>query len=344
MKVLIDIGHPAHVHYFKNFLQQMTSKGHEFKVIAKDKEVTHKLLEELGINFTSRGKTPDKLSGKFINMFKMDYFIYKAAKKFKPDLMIAFCGIHISHVGKLLNIPTIVIDDTEEATMTQRLYRPFANFIISPNAYRLDFGKNHYKFNSTLEFTYLNPKVFQKDNSIFKKLGLDQNEKFSLIRFANWNAVHDVGFKGLSNAEKLNLIEKLKDYGKVFLSAEGEIPEELEKYLLPTLPSEAHQVLAHANLFYTESVTMAAEAAILGTPTIHVSSFGIKLGYIKDLHQKYKLLYATDDNDKGLSKAIEYLKNPNIKNEWNAKAQEETKNFEDFTDYLTQFINSKIKI
>ncbi|MFW5804449.1 MAG: DUF354 domain-containing protein, partial [bacterium] len=35
MKILIDIGHPAHVHYFKNFITKMSQKGHSFIVIAR---------------------------------------------------------------------------------------------------------------------------------------------------------------------------------------------------------------------------------------------------------------------------------------------------------------------
>jgi len=27
MKILIDIGHPAHVHYFRNFIKMMESNG-----------------------------------------------------------------------------------------------------------------------------------------------------------------------------------------------------------------------------------------------------------------------------------------------------------------------------
>jgi hypothetical protein len=39
MKVLIDIGHPAHVHFFRNAIRELESKGHAVKVTARDKEV-----------------------------------------------------------------------------------------------------------------------------------------------------------------------------------------------------------------------------------------------------------------------------------------------------------------
>ena len=40
LKIFVDIGHPAHVHYFRNFIKLMQDKGHEFFVSARDKEVS----------------------------------------------------------------------------------------------------------------------------------------------------------------------------------------------------------------------------------------------------------------------------------------------------------------
>jgi predicted glycosyltransferase len=31
MKVLIDIGHPAHVHFFRNAIRELEGRGHEGK-------------------------------------------------------------------------------------------------------------------------------------------------------------------------------------------------------------------------------------------------------------------------------------------------------------------------
>jgi predicted glycosyltransferase len=36
MKVLIDMGHPAHVHFFKNTIWELEKRGHEVKVTARD--------------------------------------------------------------------------------------------------------------------------------------------------------------------------------------------------------------------------------------------------------------------------------------------------------------------
>ncbi len=38
MRVLIDIGHPAHVHLFKHFAWETTKKGHDVTFTTREKE------------------------------------------------------------------------------------------------------------------------------------------------------------------------------------------------------------------------------------------------------------------------------------------------------------------
>ena len=56
MKIFIDIGHPAHVHYFRNFIKIMEKNGHHFLILARDKEITQELLNHYKIPYVSRGK------------------------------------------------------------------------------------------------------------------------------------------------------------------------------------------------------------------------------------------------------------------------------------------------
>jgi predicted glycosyltransferase len=42
---------------------------------------------------------------------------------------------------KFVKKPSIIIDDTENATFGQILYKPFAQFILTQNCFRKDFGK-----------------------------------------------------------------------------------------------------------------------------------------------------------------------------------------------------------
>ena len=61
MKVLFDLGHPAHVHYFKNLIKLLKKHGHKVLVIARKKDVTQKLLKNYKIPYKSRGEVQKPL-------------------------------------------------------------------------------------------------------------------------------------------------------------------------------------------------------------------------------------------------------------------------------------------
>jgi len=82
MKILLDIGHPAHVHYFKNFIKIMEDKGHQFLITSRNKEIEHHLLKQYKIAFKSRGKGKNSLIGKAIHYFIAISVIYRHAKRF----------------------------------------------------------------------------------------------------------------------------------------------------------------------------------------------------------------------------------------------------------------------
>ena len=50
MKVLIDINHPAHVHFFRQPALALQRAGHEVLFTSRDKDVTQELLDELGVD------------------------------------------------------------------------------------------------------------------------------------------------------------------------------------------------------------------------------------------------------------------------------------------------------
>lgn len=49
MRVLIDIGHPAHFHLFKHFAWKMEEKGHKILFTCRDKEFVIYLLKSIKI-------------------------------------------------------------------------------------------------------------------------------------------------------------------------------------------------------------------------------------------------------------------------------------------------------
>lgn len=44
MRILVDVGHPAHVHLFRNAIHIWHQRGHRVVVTTRDKKVTSRLL------------------------------------------------------------------------------------------------------------------------------------------------------------------------------------------------------------------------------------------------------------------------------------------------------------
>ena len=51
MKILLGIGHPADAHFFRWFIAEMKSRGHEVFVVAREKESTCLLLDKFKIPY-----------------------------------------------------------------------------------------------------------------------------------------------------------------------------------------------------------------------------------------------------------------------------------------------------
>lgn len=341
MRILISIGHPAHVHYFKNFIKIMKKRGHEFMVVAIDKSITHQLLKYYKIPFISRKNYPPSLIGKFLRIPFTDLFFIKKAKRYKPDLMIGISGTHISHAGKTLRIPSVVLDDTDHADLAHWSYKSFSTNILTPNCFKKDFGSKHIRFNGYLELCYLHPKIFKPDRSINKVLNIVDDEKYVILRFVSWNASHDKGYSGLSLEMKYSLVKELSKHARVFISSEGELPEKLKRYQIRIKPEKMHSALYYCSLVIGESGTMTSECAVLGVPAIQIS--GLPKGTIGTLEEleNYGLvkLYQNYSEDV-LNYAIKIIRRNNTKKVWKTKRDKMLSEKIDVNGFLIWFIEN----
>src|SRR5690606_14933180 len=135
-----------------------------------------------------------------------------------------------SQVARLLGKPSIVFSDTEHATLHHKLTLPFATKIYTPSCYRIDLGKKHIRFEGYMELSYLHPNYFLPNKEVLSILGIPEGIKYAILRFVSWGAVHDFGHKGMSLENKRKAVMEISKYAKVFISAEGELPDDLESF------------------------------------------------------------------------------------------------------------------
>ena len=304
-KILVDIGHPAHIHYFKNLATILSAKGYDFLFVVREREATIDLIKQTGFNYISRGKGSNGLLGKFYYMIKIDFKIYQIARRFMPDLFLSFSSPYAAHVAFWMKKTHIAVDDTEHAKLEHLLYRPFTDVILSPSVYKGKKNKKQLFFDAYLELCYLHPNYFTPDCSVVKEIGIHEEEKYVVLRFVSWDASHDVGIKGFSVNEKIKMVKTLEQYCRVFISSERPVPKELEKYLLKAHPSKFHDILNNASLHVGEGATTASESAVLGVPAIYTNTL-----YASNCadEEKYGLLYQVSDCDDVITEAVKLLK------------------------------------
>lgn len=326
MKILIDIGHPAHVHYFKNFIKIMQVKGREFLIIARNRGEIFQLLQSYGLPFIGRGTGSNSQFGKLLYLPKANYYIYKAARKFQPDLFLSFGSMYAAHVSKIFKKPHITFDDTEFSKKEYYLYAPFTDVICTPYCFRRELGSKQIRFNGFMELCYLHPNRFKPNPSVLKLLGVEPDEKYAVLRFVAFKAIHDTGVKGFSLEKKCKVVEKLSRYGKVFISSERELSPELLPYKIPIPPEKLHDAIYFASLYLGDSQTTTTEAACLGTPSIRCNSFAcsnLERANFVELEGKYQLLhnYHVTDVDRAIEKAVELFQSGESKTVWKKRKE-----------------------
>jgi predicted glycosyltransferase len=339
MKIFIDIGHPAHVHYFKNFISHMSKKGHVFKVTAREKECTIDLLNSYQIPFHSRGTGSKTALGKLFYMFKADWLLMRIAREFKPDLFLSFASPYAAQVAWLLNKPHIAFDDTDHIRVARAFYLGFSSILFTPFCFNKDVGNKQLRFKSFMELFYLHPNLFTPDQTVLNIVGLERSEKFIVLRFVSWEANHDIGISGMNTKQKHELINELVKNYRIFISSESELPENLRKYKLDLPPHRIHDLLAFASLVVSEGATMASECAMLGTPVIYVNPLDAGT-----LHQqeKYGLLSGFRDFSGVIKQSNVILDNSSYKVENILRRDKVLKDLIDPNQMLVKFFENGI--
>lgn len=213
---------------------------------------------------------------------------------------------------------------------------------MTPVCFKLDLGKKQIRIDGYKELAYLHPNYFKPDPTIFAELKIQRDEKYAIVRFNSFNAVHDIGLRGLSLEEKYTIVKELGKYVKVFISAEGDIPADLADHKLNISPHRIHHVLYYAQMVMGDSGTMASESAVLGTPAIRCNA-GLgqyELGNFTELEKKYGLVYCVERLDDVLPRALELIQDPELKQEWAVKRQKMLSEKIDVTRFMADLIEN----
>lgn len=347
MKVLFYLVHPAHFHLFKNVISRLKSEKTDCYIIIRPKESLEALCVESGFSFikVSEGfRKKNKLS-MFSDMLQRDYRAYRIIKNIKPDLLIG-SSVEISHVGKILGIPSIITHEDDYDNMKFFSYSafPFATGILSPKGCRQGrWEKKTTFYDGYHELAYLHPNNFSPNTQLFQELS---KEKYFLLRFSQFSAHHDFGATGISDKLALDIIDILKPHGRVMISSERKLNTELETYRIGYPPSAIHDLLYSAQMLIGDSQSMTVEAAVMGVPAIRFNKFAenYSITVIDELEQMYKLAIGINNNNpQKLLSTIHQLVNDNETNRiWKERCDTMLNEKINTCDFFVKFINEQL--
>lgn len=342
MKILVDIGHPAHVHFYKHFIWEMEKRGHEVLVTARDKDVAVDLLDAYNIDHSVVGKIGQGKFSLIKEWIGRDISILNKALKFKPDVLTGIANPCAAHVALMTSARSVIFTDTEHARFANRITFPFASKICTPSCYINPLGEKQVRYEGYHELAYLHPNYFTPDPKVLKELSLSEKDRFFIVRFVSWNASHDGGQQGFDLEGKKRLVTELEKYGRVIITSEDPLPVEFEKYRLSVSPEKLHDLLYYATLFIGEGATIASECAVLGTPAIYVNT--LRLGYLDEQEKEYGLVYNFCDSasaqDEAIAKALELIQQPNLREEWQEKRWQLLNDKINVTNFMVDLIEN----
>ena len=220
---------------------------------------------------------------------------------------------------------------------------PLSDVVFTPNCIQRK-TKHAVYYAGTHELAYLHPNRFSPDPVALQHAGIQEGERFFIMRFVALKGHHDVGQHGLTLEQKKALVELMKSYGRVIITSERAIEPEFEQYRLPVPPEEIHSLMAYSSMFLGDSQTMTSEAAVLGVPALKCNTFAGRLSVPNMLEQKYDLCYAYQPVQfDEMYRHIEMLlaQDPQeLKNEWRAKQQRMLGEMIDPTEFFVNYIEA----
>jgi uncharacterized protein len=333
--IVVDVNHPAHVHFFKHFIGEMRERGHNVLITASDKDVTIHLLNAYGFDFVNMGTYGNTVLRKIVNVPLMDLRMVHAVRTFRPEVLLGIASSRAAHTAFVLRKKSIVFDDSEHKGQLWA-YLPFASTVVTPTCFRKNLGKKHLRYAGYHELAYLHPHRFTPNPRVLDELGLSENTPFFIVRFVAWRAVHDMGEKGFTENGKRQLVRELMKRGKVIITSEESLPPDLQTHSLSVSLEKVHDLLYYATMYVGEGATMASEAAVLGTPSVYVSS--ISAGTLEEQEKKYDLLRHFKNEEDALRYVGELLSIEDLKERWREKRATLLKDKIDVTEYMTELV------
>lgn len=330
-RLLIDIGHPAHVHLFRKLAEALLNQGWEVLFSVREKGGSSELLKSFGLKYLIYGFSGRGVFNKIISLFRKNTALYQIFKSFNPDITISHSSFYLAQISSLLKVPNITLEDTGNMEQVL-LYLPFTDVILTPDDYQRNHGSRQIRYHGYHETAYLHPD-YKRNDTDFKKIIPDT----ILLRLVEWTASHDIGHKGISSRLVDEILELPIGKYEIKILSEKPLPDNLNSHQLILPPDQLHDFLKKVRLYIGEGATLATECAFMGIPSVYVNS---RSAGVIMAQEKAGLLYHFKRNEGVMEKVKELLSDDDSLRSHRLKAEEFLKDKINLTNFLVWFIEN----
>ncbi len=295
MRILVQLSHPAHFHFYKVVAQNLIDEGNKVLFVIKSKDILEVLLQNAGlpyVNINQHAHRGSKL-GILWDMIVREWRIIKLCRKHKIDLLTGSTP-DVAHAGWWMRKWRVNTgeDDAAVVPLFGKIAGRFIQTLVTPTTCDNGCANNKSaKYPGYQELAYLHPNHFKASQEVVTSYGIDTAKPYFILRFASLNAHHDDGIKGINTEVAQRLIDTLSPYGQIYITSERPLEPQFEQYRIRINPLDMHHVMAYASLYIGDSQTMAAEAGVLGVPFVRFNDFVGRIGYLRELEDIYELGY-----------------------------------------------------
>lgn len=338
MRILFDLCHPAHYHLFKHAIIALRDAGDTVEIVAHEKDCLPGLLDGAGWPYRLVRRKHAGLCSLGLEALRTCGLITGMALRQRFDLMVG-TSLAVGPAARLTGARSVVFCE-DDAAVVPLFAKPAyltAHYIVTPRTLAKErHGRKHLTYPGYHELAYLHPDRFTADAGVLDALGVGRGERYFVVRLVAMRAHHDIGQKGLTPDQARALIKRLTPHGRVFLSAEGPVPEDLRPLLLPTRVDQVLDVIAQAQMLVGDSQSMAMEAATLGTPCLRCNTFVGRLSVMQELEHRWGLTVGIHPRHfhRVLEQIDAWLAAPNLKRQWQARRRAMAADCVDLTTWM----------
>ena len=299
LHILVEIGHPAHVHFFRHPIRLWREAGHSVTIVTRDKEITHRLLDEIGLEYTPLSVQKTGFFAMLLELLYRWWRIFLIILARRIDVAVSISGISTAFPAWLAGRVAVTCTDTEDARLSNAVAFRFSSFVLTPESY---LGKERIRrlvaYPGYHELAYLHPARFTPDPAGLREFGASVSEPYVVVRLVKWKALHDIRESGIGEESLRKILGLCRRNGcGVFLSSERPLAREFDPYMIKGRLSGVFDLMAFSAGFIGESPTMAVETALLGKPSVLINSRVGHLGNMIELEKRYDILHNFNDSE-----------------------------------------------